>query len=454
MSAMDRNRVPEAGPLRAFDFPSVDRRSLEGGLDLRVARMARLPIVSANLFVRAGESALNDGTAGLAVLAGDALEGGSRRRSGSELAESLESIGARLDVSTGWEGTSVSMSCLAERLPEALEILAETVLEPEFPAEEVARARNQALAGIRQRAMDPASLASEAATHRYFAGGVPFARPLEGTQATVGPLGRNHVRGYAEAFYRPAGGGLVVVGDVDPEEIGTLAASCFDGWRGEPPGAGDFLVEPRTRDRTVLVVDRPGSVQSEVRVGHVGLERSNPDVFPLTVLNTLLGGAFTSRLNLNLRERHGFTYGVRSRFVLRRRPGYFQVGTAVGTEVTAAAVREILSELETLAAEGPTTEEVEASRDYIAGVFPLRLETAGQVAARIAELLIYDLPDDYHATYRDRIRRVTAQDAGAAGRRHIRPSELQVVVVGDADSVSAPLEALGIGPVEVTPAQG
>jgi len=454
MSGMDRNRVPEAGPLRAFDFPAVDRRSLEGGLDLRVARTARLPIVSANLFVRAGESALNDGKAGLSVLAGDALEGGSRRRSGSELAESLERIGARLDVSTGWEGTSVSVSCLAERLPEALGVLAETLLEPEFPTEEVARARSQALAGIRQRAMDPASLASETATHRYFADGVPFARPLEGSQATVEPLGRNHVRGYAEAFYRPAGGGLVVVGDVDPEEIAELAASRFDGWKGEPPGAGDFDVEPRTRERTVLVLDRPGSVQSEVRVGHVGLERSHPDVFALTVVNTLLGGAFTSRLNLNLRERHGFTYGVRSRFVLRRRPGFFQVGTAVGTEATAAAVREILGELEALAAGGPTSEEVEASRDYIAGVFPLRLETAGQVAARVAELLVYGLPDDYHATYRDRIRRVTVEDARAAGSRHIRPAEVQVVVVGDADSVVAPLEALDVGRVEVTSAQG
>jgi zinc protease len=454
MSNMDRNRVPEAGPLRAFEFPAVDRRSLVGGLDLRVARTARLPIVSASLFVRAGESALTDGRAGLSVLAGDALEGGSRRRSGSELAESLERIGARLDVATGWEGTSVSVSCLAERLAEALEILAETLLEPEFPAAEVARARGQALAAIRQRAMDPASLASDAATRRYFADGVPFARPLEGTRATVEPLGRNHVRGYAEAFYRPVKGGLIVVGDVDADEIEALTASCFEGWEGEPPGAGDFPVEPRTRERAVLVVDRPGSVQSEVRVGHVGLERSHPDVFALTVLNTLLGGAFTSRLNLNLRERHGYTYGVRSRFVLRARPGYFQVGTAVGTEVTAPAVGEILGELEAIATDGPTSEEIEASRDYIAGVFPLRLETAGQVAARVAELLIYGLPDDYHATYRDRIRGVTVEDASAAGSRHIRPSEVQVVVVGDADSVVKPLENLGIGPVEVASAQG
>jgi len=452
VSDMDRNRVPEAGPLRSFEFPDIDRRRLENGLEVRVARTARLPIVSASLFVRAGESSLKHEKAGLSVLSGDALEGGSRRRSGTELAESLEGIGARLDVSTGWEGTSVSVSCLAERLAEAMAILAETLLEPEFPEGEVVRARSQALASIRQRSMDPASLASDAAVRRYFSAGVPFARPLEGTQETVEPLGRNHVRGYAEAFYRPVEGGLVVVGDVHTDEIEALVASCFQGWEGEPPVQGDFGVEPRTRERTLLVVDRPGSVQSEVRVGHVGPERSHPDVFPLTVLNTLLGGAFTSRLNLNLRERHGFTYGVRSRFALRRRPGFFQVGTAVGTEVTAPAVKEILGELEGLVEGGPTEAEVEAARDYIAGVFPLRLETAGQVASRIAELLIYGLPDDYHATYRDRIRAVTVEDAAEAGGRHIRPSEAQVVVVGDAQAIRVPLEALGVGPVEVIPA--
>jgi zinc protease len=450
VSPLDRQHPPEPGALRDFSFPAVERRDLPGGLDLRVARVSRLPVVSAVLFLRAGESALEETRAGLACLAGDTLEGGTRRRSGSDLSEALERLGARLSVSTGWEGTSVSLSCLAERLGEALPLLVETVREPAFPEEEVARAREHALAVIRQRAMDPASQASEAAARRYFAPGVPYARPLGGTVASVEPLGRDHLSGYADAFYRPGGGGLVVVGDVDADEIEAMTSGLFRGWGGAPPATDGFEVEPAARARTLQVVDRPGSVQSEIRVGHVGIARSDPDVFAVTVLNTVLGGAFTSRLNLNLRERNGFTYGVRSRFFLRGRPGAFSVRTAVGTEVTAQAVREILTEIEGLVEGGPREGEVEAARDYIAGTFPLQQETVGQVAARVAELIVYGLEDDYHDRYRDRIRAVDVEATHRVARRHLRPAEAQIVVVGDGESVTSGLEALGLGAVEVT----
>jgi zinc protease len=435
--------------VRPFEFPDVERSELAGGLDLRIARVARLPAVSVRLFVRAGESSLGEDQAGLAVLTGDALEGGTRRRSGAQLAESLEQIGARLAVSTGWEGTSVSLSCLADRLPEGLDLLAEAVLEPGFPADEVERARSQAIAAVRQRETDPGSAASDEASRRYFRDGVPYARPLAGTRDSLGSLDEAHVRGFADAYLRPRTGGLVVVGDIDEAQIEALASGPLATWSGSPPSSDGFSVEPSIRERRVIVVDRKGSVQSEIRIGHVGVERRHPDVFALTVLNTLLGGAFTSRLNLNLRERNGFTYGVRSRFVLPSQPGSFEVSTAVGSEVTAPAVAEILGELERLVDAGPTDQEVVSSRDYIAGVFPLRMETVGQIAARISDLVVYGLEDEYHRTYRDRIRAVTREQATEAGRRHIRPTEAQVVVVGNADSVVSPLEALGLGPLEV-----
>jgi zinc protease len=453
MSPADRTAPPPPSGIRPFDFPEVDHRELAGGLDLRVARLARLPVVSLNLFVRAGEASLSEARAGMAVLAGDALEGGTKRRSGSELAEALERLGARMGVSTGWEGTTLSISCLAERLEEAVAILAETVLEPDFPEEEVARARAQQLAQIRQRAMDPSSLASDEASRRIFAATVPYHRPLGGSIASVEGVGRDALVGYADAWYRPATGGLVVAGDVDAAEIEAIVREGLGGWQGSPPAREDFEVTPVTTERRVWVVDRPGAVQSEIRVGHLGVARSNPDVYALAVLNTLLGGAFTSRLNLNLREEHGFTYGVRSRFALRSRPGSFQVSTAVGSESTAPAVREILGELERLVEGGPEEVEVVASRDYIAGVFPLRLESAGQVASRIVEQVVFGLPEDYHATYRDRIRAVTTDEAAEAGRRHVRPAEAQIVVVGDAATVAPALEELAVGPVEVVSAR-
>ena len=451
MSGLDRTLPPTSASIRKFDFPDVERRTLSNGLDLRVCKLSRLPVVSTTLFFRAGEGQLVESRAGLAVLTGDALEGGTRKRSGTELAEVFERIGARLGVLTGWEGTSVSMSCLADRLEEALGLLAEAVLEPAFPEAEVDRAREQRLAAIRQRAMDPSALASMEADRRYFAAGIPYARPQDGTEASIATVKRGLLSDFADACYRPLGGGLIVAGDLDPDEIETIANHLLEAWAGGPPPAEEFRVDPGTRERRVWVAHREGSVQSEVRVGHVGADRATPDYFPLSVANVLFGGSFTSRLNLNLREKNGFTYGVRSRFAFRSRPGPFSVSTSVGTDVTAPAVREIVRELEQLVEGGPTDDEVAAARDYGAGVFGLQLETAGQIASRISHLVVYGLADDYYHTYRDRLREVTTDEVAAAVTAHIRPDEVQVVVVGDAEEIVAPLEALDLGPVEVAP---
>lgn len=449
MTALDRSRPPARGTFEDFDFPPVERRAQASGLDLRIAHLPRLPVASVNLFMRAGEAALRPENAGLATVAADTIEGGTRKRSGSEMAESLERIGARMSASAGWEGTSVSLSCLADRLPAALAILAEAALEPSFPEVEVERVVEQQLAAIRQRKMDPSSLASDVAAERYFAAPVPYARNIRGTADSVASFASTHLAGFADANYRPKRGGLVVGGDLEPDEVERLVTQYFGAWRGEPGARVHFDAEPRTRERRVSLVHRPGAVQSEIRVGHVGAARTDPDYFALRLANMVLGGMFTSRLNLNLREKHGFTYGVRSRFVFRSSPGPFQVSTAVGNDVTAPAVREIMLEIERMAAEGPSAEELAAARDYAAGVFGLQLETAAQVTSRVGQLIVYGLPDDHFDRYREAIRAVTRQEATAAARRHLRPREAQIVVVGDADVVRAPLEALGLGPVEV-----
>jgi zinc protease len=200
---------------------------------------------------------------------------------------------------------------------------------------------------------------------------------------------------------------------------------------------------------TVFIVDRPGAVQSEIRLGHVGVDRHHPDYFPLLVMNTILGGAFTSRLNMNLRERHGFTYGARSGFALRRKPGPFTVDVAVATDVTARAMEEALREIQGLRDSGPTDLELDNARDYLRGVLPLRLQTTAALAARIAEIVVFDLPTDYFRHYRDRIGEVTREDVHRVAREAIRPDALAVVVVGDASHVETPIRELGLGPIEI-----
>jgi predicted Zn-dependent peptidase len=446
----DRSRVPAPGPVRSFDFPPVRSTSLSNGLALRIAKVPRLPLVTVTVVLDAGEALLDDASSGLAVLSGTALEGGSEGLTGPEMAEALENIGTNLSIHTGWDATTISLTFVAERMEEAMGLLAEALLRPAFPDDEVARFRDQRLAAIRQRRMDPGDLADDAAAHFFFSDQVPYHRPLAGLPESVEGVGPQEVRGFVHQHYHPEGAGLVVVGDMEPAEAEEFAETRFGDWRVGPAPRRSIAAEPRFREGRVIIVDRPESVQSEIRIGQVGTSRSTPHYFPLSIFNTVLGGAFTSRLMLNLRERQGFTYGVRSRFALRRDRGPFGISTAVGTEVTAPAVREALAELHALLDEGPTEEEVARARDFIAGVFPLGLETTGQVAARIGELLVYDLPDDYFATYRDQIRSVSREDALEAGRAVLRPSELVTVVVGDADKVKGPLEKLGIGPVEVS----
>ena len=449
MSAPSRSLVPPAGTVRSFDFPSVQAEALDNGLRIRSVQVGRLPVVTAIVVLDAGEGLLDDGQAGLAVLTGDCLEGGTSERTGVELAEALEAIGAGLSIGTGWDSTTVALSCMADRLDDALSLLAEVLIQPSFPDDEGERLRDQRLAAIRQREMDPGGIATTASRRLTYAEGVPYGRPLSGTVESVGPFSPDAAAGFVVARYRPKGSGLVVVGDVDAGQVRSLVETHFGEWTGGTELPPEIDYAPRTRERGIVVVDRTDAVQSEIRIGHVGQTRSTQHYFPLRIVNTVLGGAFTSRLNLNLREVHGFTYGVRSRFLVRRGAGPWCVSTAVGTDVTADAVHEAVTEITTLVAEGPTEEEVGSARDYLAGVFPLRLETTGQIAARIAELLIYDLPDDYYADYRDRLRSVTLEEAHEAARRCIHPDEMTVVVGGDAKEIQGHLEELGWGPVTV-----
>lgn len=450
MSDLDRTVPPAPGPLRPFHVPPIDRRVVAGGVPLFIVRMPRLPVVTSALVVRgAGEAAALPGEAGRAVLTADALDGGTRRRSGTALAQALEAVGADASVSAGWDSTTALASGPADGWKEALDLLAEMMLAPGFPEAEVERVREQALAQLQQRAKDPAALAADRAATLFYAEGEPYGRPLAGTEATLAGMGRDTLVTWAAERYRPGSAGVVVVGDIDADEVERVADGVLAGWEGQASPPPVPAGEPRFTTRTVHVIDRPGAVQSELRLGHPGAARSIADHAELVVGNAVLGGTFGSRLNMNLRETRGFTYGVRSGFAFRRGPGPFSITTAVDTAVTAEAVREVLGEVERYHADGPDDDEVRSARDYIAGVFPLGLETTGRVAGRVAELFVHELPDEDWTDWRDRVRRVERAGAHAAIRRYLRPEQLTVVVVGDADVVAPALEALEVGPVTV-----
>ncbi|TVP54513.1 MAG: insulinase family protein [Gemmatimonadales bacterium] len=448
-SAVDRSIPPTPSPLQPFDLPVPDESRLDSGLEVRILRKGSVPLVSGCMVLSAGETGVPRDRAGLAVFTGDCLLGGTERRSGADLSEALEQLGTNLRVSAGWDATTLVFTCTAERLPDTLSVLAEVIREPAFPDDEVARVRRQRLAAIAQRASDPGDRADDAADRVLFSEDHPYARPLGGLLDSIPTLSAETARGWVEARYRPGSAGLVLVGDLDPDDAAAAVSREFEGWEGSALLSPELPPVSPPTPRPIVVADRPGAVQTELRVLYPAPPRAHEDHLALVVANSILGGAFTSRLNLRLREELGYTYGVHSRFVSRRPGGIFTVSTAVQTDVTAAAVEAAMAELERFVAEGPTEAETARARDYLAGVFPLRMETGAQLAARTAELLIYGLPSDEHSRYRERVRAVTRDDAAAAIRRHLDPARAPIVLCTDAGAVTPGLEALGLGPVEV-----
>ena len=446
---LDRSHPPGPGPRRPFNFPPIERFALPNGLPVLMARTDGFPVVTVGLILPAAGVHEPPERAGLASLVAALLESGTERRTAAEIAEAFEGLGVQFGVGTGWDATQAEMTSLASRSAAGIDLLAELVRTPAFPGVEVDRVRKEHIAEILQRRAEPRGLANEAAARYIFSPSSPFSRPLGGTATTLDGLTHEDIAAFHGARYTPFGAVIVIAGNVEPEEARDLAARAFGDWAGPASETPVVPVEPASTTRRVVLVDRPGSVQSEIRVGQVGVPRSTPDYFPLVVMNTILGGAFTSRLNMNLREKQGFTYGVSSGFAMRRHAGPFLISTAVQTEVTAPALTEILREVEGVREAPVTPEELEDARNYLAGVFPLRLQTTEGVASRLAELALFDLPPDYFDDYRDRILAVDVEEVHRVAQERIRPAELSIVIAGDAATIRGPVEALSLGPVEV-----
>lgn len=451
--AFDRSRPPAPGGLRPFHFPAIHRRRLRNGLTLLVAEARNFPLVTFDLVLFAGGTVDPHDRAGASLLTAGLLESGAGDRDADQLAEAIDGLGMSTDSGVSWDTTQIGFTALRSRMTEALALHADLVRRPRFPAAEVDRLRDERLAQLVQRRHEPSALASEVFNAWVFGEDVVYARPLGGTRATAAALTREDVLAFHAERYVPSGAGLVVAGDVSADEVEAAVEAAYGDWLGAPPAQALPRVAPRVAETTVVIAHRPGAVQSELRLGHIGVERTAPDYPAVIVMNAILGGLFSSRLNLNIRERLGYTYGISSAFGARRQPGTFAVSAAVQTEGTAHAVQEVLRDLREIQQAPVTAKELDDARSYLAGVFPLQLQTTDGVAGKLNTLFTYGLPDDEWDTYRDRVLAVTAEDVLRAARERLWPDRSVVVVAADADAVRGPLEAAGVGPVTVVTAE-
>ena len=449
MSPFDRSVAPSPQAVREFHFPSIQRARTGNGMSVLSAQHGQIPIVTFAVVVHAGAEHDTRATSGLAYLTARALEAGTRSRSADRIAWDFELLGAELEVAVVFDYAVLSVTVPADKAEQAVALLAEVVTAPTFADEEIERLKKEQLAELEQRRAEPRALANDMATQFIFAPDVPYARPVPGTPASVRHLSAQHVREFYAKHWLPDRAALICVGALSAEQAEALANRHFDGWRGEAARADEVDVATTIERTQIFIVDREGSVQSEIRAGHLGLARSTPDYFAIAVGNGILGGVFTSRLNMSLREKHGFTYGVRSTFALRKHAGPFIIQTAVASEVTAKALDEMMKETRQLVEAGASADEVVSAREYMAGVMPLEMQTTDQLAGRVAEIYVYGLANDYLPQHRAALLAVTPDEANAAIRAHVKPQEFAITIVGDAKAIESDVAALNLGPIEV-----
>lgn len=445
-----RQPPPESAAPRDVRLPSIARTTLRNGLEVNVVTADRLPIVYARLVVKSGLAADPANLPGLSSFVANMLEEGTATKSSAEVAEAIESIGASLTVQTEADAIALTMRAPADMLEPMLAILAEVVTRPAFAPDEIARLRAREQDRLAVTYADPANLARRE-FFRLAYGSHPYAH-IDLTPATLAAVTRNDLVSWHRAHFVPSNAFLVLVGDVTEDRARRSVERTFGNWRGAAAPRRTFPPIPERTGRQILLVHRPGSVQSVIAVGHPTIPRAHPDFLALEVTNQVLGGSPASRLFMDLRERRSLTYGAYSSVDERADASPFRARAAVPNSRTAPAMDGFMEHLERIVSEAAPPEEVEAATRYLSDSFPLQIDTFGRVAWMVSFLRLFGLPDEYWDSYRSQIRAVTAEQALAAARGHIHPDRAVVVVVGDANVVFEPLSRWGS--VEVVDTSG
>ncbi len=442
---------PSPGRPRPYVFPPFRRTRLDNGLSVLSVHLPGRLLVDASLVITGGASDEPTERAGATVLMARALTEGTEHFSAIELVEATERLGASLHAEAGWDAVSVSADVPAEHLAATLDLIAEVVARPTFPAGEVERLRDERLNDLLQAKADPRRRAEEAFIETIYADGSPYQRPAGGLRETVEDLDATAARAELARRFDPARMTLIVGGDLTGLDVEALAEARFGAWMADPSTLPSVAVDASgaSSERRVRIIHRPGAVQTEIRVGHPGLPRQIPEFHAVSVMSAILGGLFNSRLNRKLREEKGYTYGASAGFDFRRAAGPFAARAAVNTEVTFPALLDMLAELDGIRSASVDESELRAARDYLVGVFPLRFETPGAVVGALSGLVVQGLPDDELTRYRPSIEAVTADDVLGAARAHVRPDEAAIVLVGDADAFLPALEGAGLGSISV-----
>ncbi|MDP9206607.1 MAG: insulinase family protein [Gemmatimonadota bacterium] len=452
LSSAEAQKVspPPAGPLRPYVFPQVEQFTLGNGLKVILVEKHTLPVVEGRLILDAGAMREPAAKNGLASLTGRLLSEGTAEMSGAEIARQMDALGASFTTAGGFSTSFADVVAIKNVFPQAMSIAAKSVMGPSFPANEFTRVKGQAIAAYHQSHARTAGLAADAFIRAAFDTTAPFSRPAAGTLPTINGLTRDDVVNWHHTMYAPSAATLLLVGDITPAEARSVAQQAFGGWTATRATLGPVSNPIRASSGTrVILVDRPGSVQSSIIVGQPGFQATDPDYISMLALNHVFGGAVSSRLNTNLREKHGYTYGIFSGLDLRPGAGAFQAQSEVRTNATDSALVEAISEYRRIVSEPVPGTELQGAVNNLVSGFPNAVQSVQGLTGRLQNLIVWGLPMDFYATYRERLAAVTPEDVRRVAGSKLKPDNLVVVVAGDLSKIEAPIRARNLGTVEV-----
>ena len=444
---VDRSRLPSLGPDPSFQFPEIRRHQSDNGMRLWTVEHREVPLVSVLVLLPLGSASDPPERPGLAAITGDLLDEGCGSLNALDLHDALARIGAQLETEVGSDGTLLQLTMLARHASRGLELLADMVLQPRLEQRDFDRVRDLRLNRLVQLRDTPSALADRVYAELLYKGH-PYGHLPIGTEGSLRGMTLREVGAFHARGYRPSAATIVAVGDASHDQLAGLVRKAFAQWKTADPDTAAVDLAQRTPlpAPRLVVVNRPAAAQSELRIGHIGPARTTPDYHALLVMNMVLGGQFVSRINMNLRENKGYTYGARTSFDFRCAPGPFTLQASVQSDATTDAVREAIGEIRAIRGERPVTrQELELGRAALTRGSPRNFETADQVGRAAVQLALYGLPDDYFTTFVPTVLELTETDVTRAAAEHLDPSRLVTVIVGDREKIGPSLHKLELG---------
>lgn len=447
-----RKMRPATGPLPTLKAPLGHKTQLDNGLTLVSVHKEALPLVHISVVVKSGSAQDPAALPGLAAFMADMLKMGTRTQSAQAIAEAVETQGASLDVSTDEDNIMVSATVLKANVGPVLDVIADVLRHPTFAKDEMERGRKLRVSTLSQLDSEPVHLSRRVFREVVF-GSHAYGHVPMGNAAGLKKVKRQDLKAYYKTHVRPANVAVMVVGDLSASEAEAHVSKRLGGWNG-PPETQTPPATPVEASTQVALVPRPGAPQSQVVVGNLGVARGTPDYYPLVMCNAILGGLFNSRINMNLREDKGWTYGARSTFDFKREKGPFFVAAGIRTDVTGEAIREMLGEIAKMRDTDVSEEELNNAKNRYSLSLPGYFQTVEGVSSMLANLYLFNLPDDYYQKLPENLAAVTVADVRRVATTYLHPDKLSIVVVGDPAHVEPALRDLGRGPVVHLDAEG